>query len=71
MSEDNIISLENAFDDLNSITLNQSDSNAFINGVTLQLKLDHDNLLRVYDSSKKFIAIGKNNAQGFKLEYLV
>ena len=71
VSEDNIISLENAFDDLNSITLNQSDTNAFINGVTLQLKLDHDNLLRVYDSSKKFIAIGKNNAQGFKHEYLV
>ena len=69
--EDNIISLENAFDDLNSITLNEIDTNAFINGVTLQLKLDHDNLLRVYDSSKKFIAIGKNNAQGFKHEYLV
>ena len=71
VSEDNIISLENAFDDLNSITLNHSDANAFINGVTLQLKIDHDNLLRVYDSSKKFIAIGKNNAQGFKHEYLV
>ena len=71
VSEDNIISLENAFDDLNSITLNQSDTNAFINGITLQLKIDHDNLLRVYDSSKKFIAIGKNNAEGFKHEYLV
>ena len=71
VSEDNIISLENAFDDLNSITLNQSDTNAFINGITLQLKIDHDNLLRVYDSSKKFIAIGKNDAKGFKHEYLV
>ena len=71
VSEDNIISLENAFDDLNTITLNKSDTNAFINGVTLKLKLDHDNLLRVYDSSKNFIAIGKNNAQGFKHEYLV
>ena len=71
VSEDNIISLENSFDDLNSITLNHSDANAFINGVTLQLKIDHDNLLRVYDSSKKFIAIGKNNPEGFKHEYLV
>ena len=71
VSEDNIISLENAFNDLNYITLNQSDTNAFINGITLQLKIDHDNLLRVYDSSKKFIAIGKNNAEGFKHEYLV
>jgi tRNA pseudouridine55 synthase len=69
--EENIIPLENAFDNLNSITLNQLDTNAFINGVKLELKIDHSDLLRVYDSSKKFIAIGKNTTQGFKHEYLV
>jgi tRNA pseudouridine55 synthase len=69
--EENIILLEDAFDNLNSITLNQLDTNAFINGVALELKIDHSNLLRVYDSSKKFIAIGKNTTQGFKHEYLV
>jgi len=69
--EGNIIPLENAFDNLSSITLNQNDTNAFINGVALELKIDHSNLLRVYDSSKKFIAIGKNTTQGFKHEYLV
>ncbi len=69
--EANIIPLENAFDNLSSITLNQHETNAFINGVALELKIDHSNLLRVYDSSKKFIAIGKNTTQGFKHEYLV
>jgi tRNA pseudouridine55 synthase len=69
--EENIIPLENAFKNLNSITLNQLDTNAFINGVPLKLKIDHFDLLRVYDSSKKFIAIGKNTLHGFKHEYLV
>ena len=69
--EEDIIPLENAFDNLNVITLNQLDTNAFINGVPLKLKIDHSDLLRVYDPSKKFIAIGKNTLQGFKHEYLV
>jgi tRNA pseudouridine55 synthase len=69
--EEDIIPLENAFDNLNAITLNQLDTNAFINGVPLKLKIDHSDLLRVYDPSKKFIAIGKNTLQGFKHEYLV
>jgi tRNA pseudouridine55 synthase len=69
--EENIIPLENAFKNLNSITLNQLDTSAFINGVPLKLKIDHFDLLRVYDSSKKFIAIGKNTLHGFKHEYLV
>jgi tRNA pseudouridine55 synthase len=69
--EEDIIPLENAFDNLNAITLNKLDTNAFINGVPLKLKIDHSDLLRVYDPSKKFIAIGKNTLQGFKHEYLV
>ena len=69
--EEDIIPLENAFDNLNTITLNQLDVDAFINGVPLKLKIDHSDLLRVYDPSKKFIAIGKNTLQGFKHEYLV
>ena len=69
--EEDIIPLENAFDNLNTITLNQLDTNAFINGVPLKLKIDHSDLLRVYDPYKKFIAIGKNTLQGFKHEYLV
>ena len=69
--EEDIIPLENAFDNLNTITLNQLDADAFINGVPLKLKIDHSDLLRVYDPSKKFIAIGKNTLQGFKHEYLV
>ena len=55
--EEDIIPLENAFDNLNTITLNQLDADAFINGVPLKLKIDHSDLLRVYDPSKKFIAL--------------
>ena len=69
--EEDIIPLENAFDNLNAITLNQLDTNAFINGVMLKLQIYHSDLLRVYDPSKKFIAIGKNTPQGFRHEYLV
>ena len=71
VSEDNIIPLENAFDNLDSITLNQVDAHAFINGVGIELEIDHSNLLKVYDPSKRFIAIGKNTTKGFKHEYLV
>ena len=71
VSEDNIIPIENAFDNLNSITLNQLDTNAFINGVGIELEIDHSNLLKVYNPSKRFIAIGKNTTKGFKHEYLV
>ena len=61
--EEDIIPLENAFDNLNTITLNQLDADAFINGVPLKLKIDHSDLLRVYDPSKKFIAIGKKHTK--------
>tara|TARA_B100001250_G_scaffold339148_1_gene306400 strand:+ start:4673 stop:5515 length:843 start_codon:yes stop_codon:yes gene_type:complete len=71
VSEDNIIPLENAFDNLDSITLNQVDAHAFINGIGIELEIDHSNLLKVYDPSKRFIAIGKNTTKGFKHEYLV
>ncbi len=71
LSLENLISLENAFEDLDFIQLNENDSRAFLHGISIELNLDHDNLLRVYDASNKFIAIGKNTIKGFKHEYLV
>ena len=67
----NLISLENAFDNLDFIQLNEIDSRAFLNGKPVKINLDHENLLRVYDASNQFIAIGKNSSRGFKHEYLV
>jgi len=71
ISLDNLILLENAFDDLEFIQLNEKDSIAFLNGRPIETTLNHENLLRVYDASNQFIAIGKNTSKGFKHEYLV
>ena len=66
-----LISLERAFDYLNSIQLNEDDSRAFLHGRSIELDFNHDDFLRVYDASNEFIAIGRNTNKGFKHEYLV
>ncbi len=66
-----LISLEKAFEDLDFIKLNEKDCKAFLHGRPINIDFDHTNLLRVYDSSNQFIAIGKNSSKGFKHEYLV
>ena len=71
LSFKNLVSLENAFEDLDFIQLNEKDGRAFLQGRPIVTNLDHDNLLRVYDDSNQFIAIGKNSTKGFKHEYLV
>ena len=71
LSLENLISLENAFEDLDSIQLSQKDTRAFLHGRPIETDLDHENLLRVYDGSNQFIAIGKKTSKGFKHEYLV
>ena len=66
-----LISLENAFEDLDFIQLNERDSAAFLQGRSIETDFDHTHLLRVYDAENQFIAIGKNTSIGFKHEYLV
>lgn len=66
-----LISLESAFKDLDSIKLNAEDCKAFLHGKSIALDFDHTNLLRVYNVSNQFIAIGRNSNKGFKHEYLV
>lgn len=66
-----LISLEKAFEDLDFIQLNRNDCNLFLHGRGIEVDFDHTNLLRVYDPSKQFIAIGRNTNSGFKHEYLV
>jgi tRNA pseudouridine55 synthase len=66
-----LISLENAFEDLDFIQLNERDSTAFLQGKSIETDFDHTHLLRVYDAENQFIAIGKNTSTGFKHEYLV
>ncbi len=71
LSLENLISLENAFEDLDFIQLNKKDGRSFLHGRPIEINLDHENLLRVYDASNQFIAIGKNTSKGFRHEYLV
>jgi tRNA pseudouridine55 synthase len=66
-----LISLESAFEDLDYIQLNESDTKAFLHGRSIEVDFEHTDLLRVYDAANKFIAIGKKTSQGFKHEYLV
>ena len=66
-----LISLENAFKDLDFVQLNERDSTAFLHGRSIKTDFDHAHLLRVYNSENQFIAIGKNTSTGFKHEYLV
>ena len=70
-SLEKLISLENAFEDLDSIQLNESDAAAFLHGRSIQTDFVHNELLRVYDAKNQFIAIGKKTSKGFKHEYLV
>ncbi|MDA8607391.1 tRNA pseudouridine(55) synthase TruB [Gammaproteobacteria bacterium] len=66
-----LISLESAFEDLDFIQLNESDTKAFLHGRSIEVDFEHADLLRVYDADNIFIAIGKKTSQGFKHEYLV
>ena len=66
-----LISLEDAFEDLDFVQLNEKDTVAFTHGRSIETDFEHTNLLRVYDAKNQFIAIGKNTNKGFKHEYLV
>ena len=66
-----LISLENAFEDLDFVQLNERDSTAFLHGRSIKTDFDHAHLSTVYNSENQFIAIGKNTSTGFKHEYLV
>ena len=66
-----LISLEDAFEDLDFIQLNEKDTAIFTHGRSIETDFEHTNLLRVYDAKNQFIAIGKNTSKGLKHEYLV
>jgi len=70
-SLEKLISLEDAFQDLDFVQLNETDSVVFLHGRPIETDFDHTHLLRVYDAENQFIAIGKNTSMGFKHEYLV
>ena len=59
ISKDDIISIESAFEDLDSITIIPKDEKKFINGVTISELKQKDNIYRVYNKDNTFIGIGE------------
>ena len=81
LTEDNIndylISIEEALNSFDRITINNNYSKLLINGVNVYDKrLTRDKtiinkLYRVYDEDNNFIGLGKNDGKGFKIEKLL
>ena len=71
INELDLIPLEKAFNNLDSVNIPEEQLKKFINGSAIDLGLFEDNLLRVYNSEDAFIALGRNSSEGFKHEYLV
>lgn len=59
VSKDDIISIERAFEDLESITMTSEDEKKFVNGVTIPELKQKDNIYRVFTKDNTFIGIGE------------
>ena len=59
ISKDDIISIERAFEDLESITMTSEDEKKFVNGVTIPELKQKDNIYRVFSKENTFIGIGE------------
>lgn len=74
---DYLISIEEALNSFDKITINNNYSKLLINGVNVYDKrLTKDKtiinkLYRVYDEDNNFIGLGKNDGKGFKIEKLL
>lgn len=71
--KENLISIEDLFSDLNSISLNAYFKNLFVNGVCIKdLRLisilNEEGIFKVYDEEKNFLGIGKREKDFFKKE---
>ena len=71
ITELDIIPLEAAFNHLESVKIPADQLKSFINGSAVDIELLKEGLLRAYNSSDEFIALGRNSEEGFKHEYLV
>ncbi len=69
--EEHIISIENAFKNLNKITIEPLDEKKFINGVTISKFNNKDDIYRVFSNNNTFIGIGEINKNNLKHKQLV
>ena len=59
VSKDDIISIERAFEDIESIAITPENERKFINGVTIPELKQKDNIYRVFSKDNTFIGIGE------------
>ena len=69
--EENIISIEDAFKNLNKITIQPLDEKKFINGVTISEFNNKDDIYRVFSKNNIFIGIGEINKKNLRHKQLV
>ena len=66
-----IISIENAFPELNYIELNELETKIYQNGGRVESIKGHEEISKIYSSGKNFIGLGLINESGLKLKQLV
>jgi|TARA_B110000914_G_scaffold134465_1_gene117534 tRNA pseudouridine55 synthase len=66
-----MISIENAFPELNHIELNELETKVYQNGGRVESIKGHEEISKIYSYSKKFIGLGKIDESGLKLKQLV
>lgn len=71
ISPKDIISIEEAFKNLDMITIQEKDQKKFINGVTIYELEKEDNIYRVFGNNNNFIGIGEINKNTLKHKQLV
>lgn len=71
LSENQLISIDDAFIEYEKLILKKDDSKIFQNGGKLRVNIEHKNVLRVYNQFKEFIGLGEVTEGNLKHKQLV
>ncbi len=71
LSENQLISIENAFNEYKKFTLTNEELKFFQNGRKLRVKIDSKNIVRVYSQRNDFIGLGEVSESNLKHKQLV
>ena len=71
LSENQLISIENAFNEYKKFTLTNEELKFFQNGRRVKVSIDSKNIIRVYSQSNNFIGLGEVSESNLKHKQLV
>ena len=71
LSENQLISIDDAFTEYEKLTLTKDDSKIFQNGGKLRVNIEPKNVIRVYNQFKEFIGLGEVTEGSLKHKQLV